>query len=60
MKKIAMMVALITMLATSANAGMGTWQWVGSGNTQTLQWCGGCWNSTYIYTPYELLQKYSN
>ena len=47
MKKITMMIALITMLATSANAGMGTWQWVGSGNTQTLQWCGGCWNGKF-------------
>ena len=47
MKKIAMMVALITMLATSANAGMGTWQWVSAGNTQTLQWCSMCWNGKF-------------
>jgi|ETN01SMinimDraft_4_1059930.scaffolds.fasta_scaffold06056_1 hypothetical protein len=44
MKKIAMMVALITMLATSANAGYGAWQWVQNGNISTLQYCRYCWN----------------
>jgi len=47
MKKISMMVALITMLATSANAGMGTWKWVHNGNSSTLQYCGSCWNGKF-------------
>ena len=49
MKKIAMIVGLISVLATSAQAGY--WSHTPSFN--------GGWNSTYIYTPYELLQKYS-
>ena len=50
MRKIAMIVGLISVLATSAQAGY--WSHTPSFN--------GGWDSTYIYTPYELLQKYSN
>jgi|TARA_B100001971_G_scaffold180938_1_gene177418 hypothetical protein len=50
MRKLAMIVGLISVLATSAQAGY--WSHTPSFN--------GGWNSTYFYTPYELLQKYSN
>ena len=50
MRKIVMIVGLISVLATSAQAGY--WSHTPSFN--------GGWNSTYVYTPYELLQKYSN
>ena len=50
MRKLAMIVGLISVLATSAQAGY--WSHTPSFN--------GGWNSTYFYTPYELLQKCSN
>ena len=50
MKKMAMVIGILSVLATSANAGY--WSHTPSFN--------GGYNSTYIYTPYELLQKYSN
>ncbi len=49
MRKLAMIVGLISVLATSAQAGY--WSHTPSFN--------GGWNSTYVYTPYELLQKYT-
>ena len=49
MRKIAMVIGILSVLATSAQAGY--WSHTPSFN--------GGWNSTYIYTPYELLQKYS-
>ena len=50
MRKIAMVIGILSVLATSAQAGY--WSHTPSFN--------GGWNSTYFYTPYELLQKYSN
>ena len=49
MRKIAMVIGILSVLATSAQAGY--WSHTPSFN--------GGWNSTYVYTPYELLQKYS-
>ena len=44
MKKIAMVIGILSVLATSANAGYGTYQWKSIGNTSTLQYCSYCWN----------------
>jgi len=44
MKKIAMVIGILSVLATSANAGYGTYQWKSVGNTSTLQYCSYCWN----------------
>ena len=49
MKKIAMIIGVLTVMATSANAGY--WS-----HTPTFN---GGWNSTYVYDSYELLNKYS-
>ena len=47
MKKFGLLIALLVMTASSANAGMGTWKWNHNGNSSTLQWCGYCWNGKY-------------
>jgi len=46
MKKFGLLIALLVMTASSANAGYGTWQWKQSGNTSTLQYCSYCWNGS--------------
>ena len=49
MKKFGILIALLVMTASNANAGWGTYIWKHNGNSSTLQYCSYCWNGEELF-----------